>query len=84
MEFSLSRHLQNLKKEPEWRHKSIDRFVYSTPEDAGMNSSTLKRIEPIVAEAIKMGATPGCQVLVAKNGKVVYEKSFGSLTYDKE
>ena len=63
--------------------RSIDRFLYSTPEDAGMNSNTLSRIEPIVSEAIRMGATPGCQVLVAKDGKVVYEKSFGSLTYVK-
>jgi CubicO group peptidase (beta-lactamase class C family) len=58
-----------------------DRLVYSTAEDANMSSSILRRIEPIVAEAIQIGATPGCQVLVAKDGKVVYEKSFGTLSY---
>ena len=63
--------------------KSINRLVYSIPEDARMNSTTLGKIETIVDEAIKMGATPGCQVLVAKDGKVVYEKSFGTLTYEK-
>ena len=29
-----------------------------------------------------MKATPGCQVLVARNGKIVYEKAFGFFTYD--
>ncbi len=64
--------------------KAIQRFAYSLPEDVGMNSIMLKRIEPIAQEAISIGATPGCQVLVAKDGKVIYEKSFGSLSYDKK
>jgi len=64
--------------------KTVQRFVYSLPEDAGMNSSTLKRIEPIAQEAISIGATPGCHILVARNGKVIYEKSFGTLSYDKK
>ncbi|MBC7850782.1 MAG: serine hydrolase, partial [Chitinophagaceae bacterium] len=63
--------------------KSINRFVYSTPEDAHMNSRTLEQIERIADEAINTGATPGCQVFVARNGKVIYERSFGSLTYEK-
>ncbi len=60
------------------------RFAYSLPEDAEMNSTTLKKIESIAQEAISNGATPGCHVLVARNGKVIYEKSFGSLSYDKK
>ena len=54
------------------------------PEDARMNEKKLDKIETIVNEAIKMGATPGCQVFVARNGKVIYDRSFGSLTYDNE
>ncbi len=65
------------------RTKALNRFVYSIPEDAGMDSRTLKKIEVIVDEAINTGATPGCQVFVARNGKVIYERSFGSQTYDK-
>ncbi len=64
--------------------KSIGRFAYSLPEDAGMDGSTLEKIEVIAHEAISIGATPGCHVLVAKDGKVVYEKSFGWLTYEKK
>ena len=33
-------------------------------------------------EAIAYAATPGCQVLVAKDGVVVWEKGYGRLTYD--
>lgn len=62
--------------------QSIQRLGYSFPEDAGLDSRVLEKIETIAKEAIEMKATPGCNVLVAKNGKVVYEKSFGTLAYD--
>lgn len=61
-----------------------DRFSYTIPELAGMDGKTLTQIEAIAQEAIAIGATPGCHVFVAKNGKVIYDKSFGSLTYDNK
>ncbi len=64
--------------------KLASRFAYTLPEDAGMSSAVLKRIERVAEEAISIGAVPGCQVLVAKDGKVVYQKSFGWLTYDRK
>jgi CubicO group peptidase (beta-lactamase class C family) len=63
---------------------SLNRFSYGLPESAGMDSHTLERIETIAKEAIEIGSTPCVNVLVAKDGKVVYEKSFGTLTYDKK
>lgn len=65
------------------RTPSLSRLTYSVPEDAGMDSRILTQIDSIAAEAIRMGATPGCQVFVARNGKVIYEKAFGHLTYEK-
>ncbi len=59
------------------------RLKYSLPEDAGLNSEKLKDIDSIVNYAISTGAFPGCQVFVAKNGIVVYEKSFGYLDYSR-
>jgi len=59
----------------------VSRLAYSMPEEAHMKGSTLSKIDDIVKEAIAMGATPGCQVFVARDGRVVYEKSFGGLTY---
>lgn len=62
--------------------ESRDRFTYALPEEAGMDSKTLEAIAPIAREAIDMGATPGCMVLVVKDGKVVYERAFGWQTYE--
>ena len=54
----------------------------STPEKEGMSSNKLKEIDAIAQRAIERGYTPGIQLLVARNGKVVYEKSYGKQTYD--
>jgi beta-N-acetylhexosaminidase len=64
--------------------RSINRFAYSIPEDAGLSGNTLSKISSIAKEAIAIGGTPGCHVLIAKEGKIVYEKSFGYLTYENQ
>lgn len=63
---------------------SLGRLSYSIPEDGGLDSRVLEKIEKIAQEAIEDKATPGCHVLIAKDGKVVYDRSFGWLTYEKE
>ncbi len=60
----------------------LDRFEYIMPEEKNMDATPFALIDSIVADAINKGATPGCQVLVAKDGKVIYEKSFGYHNYD--
>ena len=57
------------------------RMKYTLPEDADMSSDKLTRIDSLVYDAIAKGAMPGCQVLVARNQKVIYSKSFGTHTY---
>lgn len=58
------------------------RFNYTLPEDAGMNSEILySRIDSLVNEAMRMKAIPGCQVLVAKDKKVVMYKAYGYHEY---
>jgi beta-N-acetylhexosaminidase len=54
------------------------------PEAAGFNPATLAKIDGIANELIDKGAAPGCQILVAKDGKVVYNKAFGYQTYEKQ
>jgi beta-N-acetylhexosaminidase len=39
-------------------------------------------IDPIVEDAIAKGAAPGAAVLVVKDGKIAYYKTYGSFTYD--
>ncbi|MVN21668.1 serine hydrolase domain-containing protein [Mucilaginibacter arboris] len=59
------------------------RLAYSVPEEAGINADNLNpAIDKIVAEAINQRATPGAVVLVARNGKVIFNKAYGSHTYN--
>lgn len=60
------------------------RLGYHYPEEVGMNPEQLKEIEVIVQEGLKDQAYPGCQVLVAKNGMIVYNESFGYYDYRKK
>ncbi|WP_230679832.1 glycoside hydrolase family 3 N-terminal domain-containing protein [Pontibacter rufus] len=63
---------------------ALDRLKYGTPESVGMNSKILEQIDNIALEAIAYAATPGCQVLVVKDGTVIFNKSYGYYAYDKE
>ncbi|MFN6944573.1 MAG: glycoside hydrolase family 3 N-terminal domain-containing protein [Cytophagaceae bacterium] len=63
--------------------EKMQRLRHGFPENAGMHGSTLARIDSIFKKAIADGATPGGQVLIAKDGIVVYNKAFGHTTYDK-
>ena len=63
----------------------INRLKYSIPEEVGVSSYLLDSgVTHIVKEAIDSMAFPGCQIHMAKNGIVFYQKSFGYHTYDKE
>ena len=48
------------------------------PEDAGMSSERLQRIDRLVTEAIARGEIPGAVVFIARGGRVVYHKAYGS------
>lgn len=63
--------------------KAIDRLGFSTAANEGMDPKILAKIDGIAQSAIDKRYTPGIQVLVARHGKVVYQKAFGYHTYDK-
>lgn len=50
------------------------------PDEHGMNSRMLAEIDKIAEEGIREGAYPGCQVVVLKDGKEMYNKAFGTYT----
>ncbi|MEO5683403.1 MAG: glycoside hydrolase family 3 N-terminal domain-containing protein [Chitinophagaceae bacterium] len=52
------------------------------PSNAGLNAAKLNIIDSIANDGIKKHAFPGCVVLVAKDGNIVFDKSYGYLTYD--
>ncbi|GJM28987.1 MAG: beta-N-acetylglucosaminidase [Cyclobacteriaceae bacterium] len=59
------------------------RLKYTQPEEVGIESRLLThKIDSIVQVGLDSAAYPGAQVLVAKDGKVVFHKTYGYLTYD--
>lgn len=42
-----------------------------------IDNKALHEIDSLVNDGLAKGAFPGCQVLVAKDGKIIYNKSFG-------
>lgn len=61
-----------------------NRLQYTVPEDAGISTASLNGIDNIAYEAMQEQATPGCVVLVAKDGKVIFNKAYGYHTYSKD
>jgi len=60
------------------------RLKYTLPEEVGMQSDRLNRqIDSIVANALDQKAFPGCNILVAKDGKVIIHKAYGYHGYDR-
>ena len=64
--------------------KKIQRLQYSIPESVGMSSQKLAKIDSVAALVLEEKMSPGLQVLVARKGVVVYEKSFGFHTDKKK
>lgn len=53
------------------------------PSTLGFNQPRLSaQIDSIVTDAIAKKAIPGAVVLVAKDGKIVFDRAYGHLTYD--
>jgi len=50
----------------------------------GIDSTRLAaRMDSLVGIGLREKAFPGCQMLLAKNGKIFYQKSYGFHTYDR-
>ena len=63
--------------------KKNDRLKYTVAEETGISSIYLKhQIDSLAELGLKMKAYPGCQVLIAKDGKVIFHECYGYHTYD--
>ncbi len=61
------------------------RLQYGYPENASMSSELLNsKVDSIVKMGLDSLAYPGCEVLIARKGIVVYYKTFGYHTYEKK
>ncbi len=57
--------------------KSLHRLGFAIPEQVGMSTAKLSELDAIAKDMIAQNATPGGQIFVARNGRVVYNKPFG-------
>jgi len=60
------------------------RLGYASPLDVGLHPDTLVKMEDIINHAMRQKAMPGCQVLVARKGKVIWHRSYGYHSYQKK
>lgn len=58
------------------------RMGFAIPEELGIPAEALGIVDSIASSGITHHAYPGCQVLLAKNGRIFYEKAFGNLQYN--
>jgi CubicO group peptidase (beta-lactamase class C family) len=56
----------------------------TVPEYTGLDSDTLSSINWAVNNAMRGRAFPGCQVLIAKKGCIIYDRQFGHHSYKRE
>ncbi len=59
------------------------RLKHALPEEAGIDSKMFEMIDSVARAGIYRGAYPGCQIFIAKDGKIIYDKAFGYHTYAK-
>ena len=64
--------------------KSLKRLGYSFPERVGLSSSKLAEIDRLVQNGLDSLMFPGAQVLVARKGKIIFSKGYGSPTYKSD
>ena len=62
---------------------TLDRLSYGLPSNIIFDLDKLNSIDLFVEDAIENKMTPGAQVLIAKNGKVIFNKNYGYKTYNK-
>ena len=63
--------------------ESLGRFKYTRPEEVGIDSRMLTaKLDSIVNQGLTAKAYPGASVLVARDGKVIFEKTYGYQTYE--
>lgn len=60
---------------------AIGRLRYGLPEEDSLRTGDLLRIDTLVRQGLAAEAYPGCQVMVVRNGMVVWDKAYGSPTY---
>jgi uncharacterized protein YbbC (DUF1343 family) len=56
----------------------------AAPAEVGMNAQKLAEIDQIVAQGLEEKKMPGCVVLVARRGKIVFFKAYGNRSVEPQ
>ena len=62
--------------------RPTERLGHAVPEELGIRSAALARIDTIVRSGIAAKAYPGAQVLVAVDGRIIVDRTYGHHRYD--
>ncbi len=62
--------------------RKAGRLAYGFPEQVGMDSKKLARVDSLMQFMLDTMAAPGGVVLAARNGRIVFTKKYGYKTYD--
>jgi beta-glucosidase-like glycosyl hydrolase/CubicO group peptidase (beta-lactamase class C family) len=73
----LAVHIPNLFPAGTGFHTEKTRLGYHQPEEAGINPYKLLLVDSIIQEGLEKDAFPGGQVIIAKDGMIIYDKPFG-------
>jgi CubicO group peptidase (beta-lactamase class C family) len=60
-----------------------DRLRYDDPVTAGFDTDSLRQLDRIIERAIADSAFPAAELAVVRDGMLIYNKSFGTFTYDR-
>ena len=63
-------------------HYEATRLGYTIPAEVGLDNKLSAQIDSVCRLGVQQHAFPGCQVIVARHGKVVYKGSFGAIDYN--
>jgi len=60
---------------------SATRLKIATPEEAGIRTEDFREMDEIILNGLIAHAFPGCQVLVTKDNKIIWNKAYGTMNY---
>ncbi|SDG98197.1 glycoside hydrolase family 3 N-terminal domain-containing protein [Psychroflexus sediminis] len=67
-----------------YKLKSNGRLGQGYYQNLGFDERFEKKVDSIANYALDEKMTPGMQILIARKGKIIYDKNFGYHTYDKK
>ncbi|HEY0261966.1 MAG TPA: glycoside hydrolase family 3 N-terminal domain-containing protein, partial [Chitinophagales bacterium] len=63
---------------------TVIRLQIATPEEAGLKTEELNKMNQIVMNGLMAHAFPGCQIAIVRDNKLIWNKASGNMTYDEQ